>query len=157
MNYLSSYQKGSIVYKMYNNYICKMEGAVFKLEHCFKMFWEEVKERIKVSRKGDDFLPPISYFCFLMSQIIGNNMQLNLTNNDFDEILICVNMVPPSFKQYPLLVFLSLAYEMPHQVVGYLVSKGMYRTFLEEVTKVEFEGKLPKKIIILALIRLIEL
>ena len=48
MNYLSGYQKGSIIFKMYNNYICKMEGAVFKLERCFKMFWEEIKERIKM-------------------------------------------------------------------------------------------------------------
>lgn len=31
MRYLSRYEKGSAVFKMYNNYICKMEGAVFKL------------------------------------------------------------------------------------------------------------------------------
>jgi len=46
---------------------------------------------------------------------------------------------------------------MPHQAVRYLQDKGMYENFLKEVTKVHFEGKLPKKIIILALIRLIEM
>jgi hypothetical protein len=31
MKYLSGHEKGSVIFKMYNNYIIKMEGAVFKL------------------------------------------------------------------------------------------------------------------------------
>ena len=120
------------------------------------MFWEEVKERINTYTQEEDTLPPISYYCLLMSQIIANNMQANLSNNEIDELLVLANKVPAGYKQYPLLVFLSLAYEMPQFAVRYLIEKGIYRNFLEEVTKVEFEGKLPKKIIILALIRLIE-
>lgn len=48
IRYLSVYEKGSKVFKMYNNYICKIEGAVFKLEEYFKAFWEEVKHRISL-------------------------------------------------------------------------------------------------------------
>lgn len=62
-----------------------------------------------------------------------------------------------SYKQYPLLIFLSYAYESPYQIVAYLKKKNVYQNFLEEVTKVKFEGQLPKKIIILALIRLVEI
>jgi hypothetical protein len=90
-----------------------------------------------------------------MSQIIGSHTQLNLTANDFDEILTLAGRVPNEYKQYPLIVFLSYSYEMPYQAVSYLRQKDVYGGFLEQVTKVEFDGQLPKKIIILAFIRLI--
>ena len=84
MNYLSNYEKGSAVFKMYNNYICKMEGAVFKLEDYFGKFWEEVKERVKSHQEGNYCLEPIAYYCLLMSQIIASNMQVNLTSQNLD-------------------------------------------------------------------------
>lgn len=100
------------------------------------MFWEEVKERINTYTQEEDTLAPVSYYCLLMSQIIANNMQANLSNSELDELLVFVNKVPACYKQYPLLVFLSLAYEMPQFAVRYLIEKGIYQNFLEEVTKV---------------------
>lgn len=66
-----------------------------------------------------------------------------------------VGRLGQEYKQYPLLIFLSYIYEYPEQVMKYLKKKNFYRQFLEEVTNVHFEGQLPKKIIILALIRLV--
>ena len=73
-----------------------------------------------------------------MSQIIATNMQIHLKEDDVDQILTLVNQLPKGQRQYLLLIFLSYAYEMPHQAVSYLKNKNMYRSFLEEVTKVEF-------------------
>jgi len=84
MKYMSRHEKGSVVFKMYNNYILKMEGAVFKLEDCFQNFRGEVRERVKLFLDGEDSLPPIAYYCLLMSQIIASNMQVNLTSDDLD-------------------------------------------------------------------------
>lgn len=84
MRHMSRYEKGSVVFKMYNNYISKMEGAVFKLEKYFQTFWEEVKHRVQLFYEKEASLETLPYYCLLMSQIIGNNTQLSLSESDFD-------------------------------------------------------------------------
>ena len=45
LKFLANQEKGSQIFKFYNMYLVKLDGALFKLDSYFRAFWEEIKRR----------------------------------------------------------------------------------------------------------------
>lgn len=68
------------MFRFYNTYLVKLDGAVFKLEGYFRAFWEEVQRRYHQYLTANESLEALAYYCFLMSEIIANHCEIALSD-----------------------------------------------------------------------------
>ena len=157
LKHLSLLETGTQYFKLYNHYIFKLTGCTYKLVNLFSAFWNEVKIRFQSYLEGNEYSDGISYFFFLMSEIMANHCKIDLSEDDLRLLLVIAEKVPDSKKQYPLVVFLTNLYLLPYPVSIFLKRSGLYEGFLSAVVKIDFDGVIIKRIFVLALIKLLEI
>jgi hypothetical protein len=92
-----------------------------------------------------------------MSQILAIDPNINIAETDIKDLLVVVQTINNENKQYVLLVILTLIYVNPYPFWNTMKINNMYEGFLIELFKINFSGKIMKKILILALTKLISI
>lgn len=75
------------MFRFYNTYLVKLDGAIFKLDTYFRAFWEEAQRRYQLHLHTQDSLHAYTYYCFLLSEILANHCEITLAENDFKKLL----------------------------------------------------------------------
>lgn len=145
------------MFRFYNVFVVKLDGAIFKLDTYFKAFWEEVQRRYQLFLQAAEPLEPIAYYSFLMSEILANHCEIHLGEGDLRALLQMAERVGAEQKQYPLMVLLTYLYIQPYPTANFLKQLGIYEQFLTGITRVTFAGAIPRKIFNLAYIMLLEI
>jgi hypothetical protein len=157
LRFLARQEKGTQMFRFYNTYLVKLDGAIFKLDTYFRAFWEEVKRRYALYLQANEPLDAIAYYCFLISEILANHCDIALSEEDLQTLLQMGERVNGEHKQYPVMVLLTYLYMQPYLAVNFLKKHALYESFLGWATKITFNGALPRKIFNLAYIMLLEI
>lgn len=67
------------MFRFYNTYLVKLDGAIFKLDTYFRAFWGEAQERYRSYLHSQTSLHAFTYYCFLLSEILANHCEIMLT------------------------------------------------------------------------------
>ena len=110
-----------------------------------------------VFQSKHEYSQGISYFCFLMSEILANYITIDLSEANLRLLVAMADQLPPDYQQYPLMVFLTYLYHLPFPTLAFLQQHALYDPFLKGILKVRFDGVIPKRIFILAIIKLLEI
>lgn len=94
LKFLASQEKGSQIFKFYNVYLVKLDGALFKLDSYFRAFWEEIKRRFKEHQESNQSIEVIAYYCFLMSEVLANHCEILLTEEDLTTLMQMAESAP---------------------------------------------------------------
>lgn len=157
LRFLARQEKGTQMFRFYNVYLVKLDGAVFKLETYFRAFWEEVQRRYALHLHSNESLDALPYYCFLMSEILANHCEISLNEQDLKMLLEMTDRLGEETKQYPVMVLLTYLYMQPSLAVSFLKKYNIYEHFLSGVTKITFSSGLPRKVFNLAYIMLLEI
>lgn len=130
------FEKGTQYFRFYSLYIFNLTGCTYKLEPLFNAFWKEAQRRFHLFECGEQYSDGISYFCFLMSEIMANYCKINLSDQDLEFLLMATKKLPTDKKQYPLLVLFTYLYYNPTSVLNFLTRNNIYEGFLVEINTI---------------------
>jgi hypothetical protein len=81
-------------------------------------------------RQREDYSEGISYLCFLLSEILANQIKIEIPESELRCLLEMARELPLQHRQYPLAVFLTYLYQLPYPVCTFLHQHNIYEGFL---------------------------
>ena len=149
-------ERGSGLFKFYNQYFRRASLSGTPMAGFLEAFWAEMKARVDLFLRTAQQPHVLAYLCFLISQIVSEDRQADLSGGHLNELVQLISQLPPEFQQYPLTVLFSCLYFRPTGTLAFLRQKGLLHPLLLSLPSVQIEGRIPRKIFLLAMVKMME-